>query len=420
MRTRKNRRRTTPVTVATLGSLLVALAFLVGPSVGAPTKKAAGRQLATVTVNTLPIANGFPLDVGINKGFFEKRGIEIKKVVFQSGNDIILALANNNGDIGYIGWTPAFIAATSGIDIVTAAASETEGTSVDDNWQNVMVRGSSPIRTPQDLAGKTIAVNALKGVAELVIRASLKKLGVDPYSVKLVPIPFPAMRTALANGQVDAAHMPEPFMSQTLKLDGGRIVLAPGPVIMPFLPNGVYVARGAWARQNPGLARRFRLAMNEALTYSQSHPDEVRAMLPAAIRDIRLAIWSPVIDRKKLLELARLAKEFDIISRLPDLTKLVPGTIASGVILKGDVGAKKISLVLDRRRVRTITPGTDTVVVSDRSTKQNFHLKGPGVDLKTDVRKAGRVIWTVTFKEGTYSYFSDANPKLKGTFKVQS
>ncbi len=411
----KTRRRAIGTAIALLGSVAAGATVLVGSSAGAP-----GRALATVTVNTLPIANGFPLDVGIQKGFFEKRGIEIKKVVFQSGNDIILALANNNGDIGYIGWTPAFIAATTGIDITTAAASETEGTSLSDNWQNVMVRGDSSIRTPQDLAGKTIAVNALKGVAELVIRASLQKLGVDPYSVRLVPIPFPAMRTALANGQVDAAHMPEPFMSQAMKLDGARIVLAPGPAIMPFLPNGVYVARGSWARQNPGLLKRFRQAMNEALVFSQSNPGEVRKLLPEAIRDIRLAIWSPVIDRKKLLELARLARQFGIISRLPDLTKLVPGDIASGVILKGDVGANRISLVLDRKPVKTLTAGTDTVVVSDRSAKQNFHLKGPGVDRKTGVAKAGRVIWTVTFKPGTYTYFSDANPKLKGTFKVES
>jgi NitT/TauT family transport system substrate-binding protein len=412
---RSTRRRATALTFSMLASILVALTVLVGPSSGA-----SERALATVTVNTLPIANGFPLDVGIQKGFFEKRGIEIKKVTFQSGNDIILALANNNGDIGYIGWTPAFIADTSGIDIVTAAASETEATSVADNWQNVMVRGNSSIRTPADLAGKTIAVNALKGVAELVIRASLQKLGVDPSSVRLTPIPFPAMRTALANGQVDAAHMPEPFMSQTLTQDNGRIVLAPGPAIMPFLPNGVYVARGAWARENPALARQFRLAMNESLLYSQSHTAEVRALLPAAIRDIRLAVWSPVLDRKKLLQLARLARQFDIISRLPDMTKLVPGTIATGVILKGDVGSDKISLQLDKQPVKTLTAGTDTVVVSDRSTKQSFHLKGPGVDRKTGIKKAGRTTWTVRLRPGTYRFFSDGSTKIRGSFKVES
>ena len=233
-------------------------------------------------------------------------------------------MANNNGDIGYIGWTPAFIACTSGLDIVTAAASETEGTSVADNWQNVMVKGSSSIRTPQDLAGKTIAVNALKGVGELVVRASLDKLGVDSSSVRLVPIPFPNMRTALANGQVDAAHMPEPFMSQTLNLDGGRIVLAPGPAIMPFLPNGVYVARGAWARENPALARSFRLAMNEALIYSQSHPGRGPRTAPGGDSRYPSCDLEPRPRPQEAASARRASEEFEIISRLPDMTKLVP------------------------------------------------------------------------------------------------
>jgi NitT/TauT family transport system substrate-binding protein len=412
---RSTRRRTTGLTFALFASVLVALTVLVGSSSGA-----SERTLATVTVDTLPIANGLPLDLGIQKGFFEKRGIEIRKVTLQSGNDIVLALSNNNGDIGYIGWTPAFIANTSGIDIVTAAASEVEGTNIADNWQNLMVKGSSSIRTPQDLAGKTIAVNALKGVGEVVIRGALKAVGVDPNSIKLVVIPFPAMRTALANGQVDAAHMPEPFMSQSMNQDGARIVMAPGPAIMPFLPNGVYVARTSWAKDNPALARQFRLAINESLLYAQGHSEEIRALLPAATRDIRLPTWSPILDRKKLLRLARLAKEFGAIQRLPDFTKLVPGTISSGVILKADNGATTISLKLDKQPVKTLTAGADTVAVSDRSQKQNFHLKGPGVNKKTGIVGFGRITWTVVFRPGTYRFYSDANPKLKGSFKVES
>ena len=47
----------------------------------------------TITVNTLPIANALPLDLGIKKGFFAEQGIEIKKRTLQSGNDVVLALA---------------------------------------------------------------------------------------------------------------------------------------------------------------------------------------------------------------------------------------------------------------------------------------------------------------------------------------
>ena len=183
-------------------------------------------------------------------------------------------MANNQGDIGYIGWVPAMIARTQGIDFTAVAASDDEGTSVTDNWQNIMVKGDSSIRTPQDLAGKTIAVNALKGVGEVMIKAALEKSGVDPNSVKLLAVPFPTMRTALANGQVDAIWAPEPFVTQALTLDGARIVMAPGPILGAVLARSACTARGrAGSRQHPDLAKAFQTAMNQSLEYAQAHPE---------------------------------------------------------------------------------------------------------------------------------------------------
>src|SRR5215210_2622623 len=86
-----------------------------GSAASAPDKQ--HKKLATITLNTLPIANGLPLDLGIKKGFFSAQGIEINKKTLQSGNDIVLALANNNGDVGYLGWTPAIIGRTQGIKL---------------------------------------------------------------------------------------------------------------------------------------------------------------------------------------------------------------------------------------------------------------------------------------------------------------
>jgi NitT/TauT family transport system substrate-binding protein len=158
-------------------AILAATVFS-GAATSAPTARQA--KLATITVDTLPIANALPMDLGIKKGFFEKQGIEIKKNTLQSGNDVVLALANHNGEIGYLGYVPMMIARTQGIPFTAVAASEVEGTSEADNWQNILVKGSSSIRTPADLAGKTIAVNALKGVGEVMIKAALQKRGVNP------------------------------------------------------------------------------------------------------------------------------------------------------------------------------------------------------------------------------------------------
>ncbi len=233
-RTRRPRLR---LVVTTAIACALGLAAVGGTASAAPRSTKAD----TITVLTLPIANGLPLDLGIKKGFFANQGIEIKKTILQSGNDIVLALANGAGQIGYVGYVPAMIARTQGIAVSVVAASEVEGTSDADNWQDILVKGSSSIKTPADLSGKTIAVNALKGVGETVIKAALQKKGVDPNSVKLLALPFPQMRSALNNGQVDAIWVPEPFLSLGLNTDGDRIVLSPGPTLGKYFPNGGYV-----------------------------------------------------------------------------------------------------------------------------------------------------------------------------------
>ena len=399
-----------------LAILAAALAALAVFGVGATS--APNRPLVTVTVNTLPIANGLPMDLGISKGFFSAQGIEIKKNTLQSGNDIVLALANNSGDIGYIGWVPAMIARTQGIALSAVAASDVEGTSEADNWQNIMVKGSSSIRTPADLAGKTIAVNALKGVGEVMIKAALKKRGVDPNSVKLLAMPFPTMRTALNNGQIDAFWAPEPFVSQALNIDGDRIVMAPGPVLGKFWPIGAYVAQNDWTKKNPELATKFRIAINQSLAYAQAHPDEIRALLPSGTQNVRLPIWSPLADRAKLLELARYTKEFGVITTLPNLTQLVPSIIPGGKTLQGEVGDRYILLRQDGEPVTTLKAGQYTFVVNDTSKTRSFELVGPGVSKKTSVAGTGRSTWTLTLEKGTYTFSSSGKPALKKTFKV--
>jgi NitT/TauT family transport system substrate-binding protein len=402
--------------VATLAGTLVALAVFGGTAASAPYRGHA--PAAEVHVVTLPIANGLPLDLGIRKGFFAQQGIEIKKTTLQSGNDVVLALANNNGDIGYLGFVPMFIAVTSNIPMTLVAASEVEGTSAADNWQNILVRGSSSIRTGRDLAGKTIAVNALKGVGEVMIKAAMEKIGVRPNAFRLTALPFPQMRTALNNGQVDAIWVPEPFLSQALNIDNARIVMAPGPVMGRYTPIGGYAARQRWRAQNPALAARFRTAINRALSYAQSHPAEIRQMLPPGTQNVRLPIWSPIVDRGKLQSLANYTRRYGVITRLPNMRQLVPSSIASGLVLQGTVQGRRVLLRLEGRTVRRLTAGPYTFVVTDNSRSHNFMLKGPGVNRQTSLRGRGRSTWTLSLRRGTYRYWSSATPRARKSFRV--
>jgi NitT/TauT family transport system substrate-binding protein len=403
-----------------LGIVAMVSALVAGTASSAPSGTRT-TELTTVTVDTLPIANGLPLDLGIKKGFFEQQGIEIKKQLLQSGNDIVLALANHNGDIGYLGYVPMMIARTNGIPLTLIGASEVEGTSDADNWQEILVKGSSSIRAPADLAGKTIAVNALKGVGEVIIKAALKKRGVDPNSVKLLALPFPSMRTALNNGQVDAIWTPEPFLSQALNIDSARIVMSPGPVLGNYFPNGGYAALNDWSSKNAAAATGFRKAIDQSLTYAREHPDEIRAMLPAGTQNVRLPVWSPLIDRKQLLELAKYAKEFGVINSLPNFTQLFPSAIRSGTatgLLEATVGPKKaITVKQAGAKAKLLDPGKYLIIVRDRSKSLNFHLVGPGLNKSTGVAKTGTTRWTVTLAPGKYAYRSDKGG-VRGSFRV--
>ena len=415
MGSRMRHRRARFLGVAVVAGAVAGLTVFGGPAASAPQK---ATQTVEITVNTLPISNGLPLDLGIRQGFFQKQGISIRKVTLQSGNDIVLALANNSGQIGYIGYVPAMIGRTQGIPITIIAASDVEGTTVNDNWQNILVRGNSSIQNAADLRGKTIAVNALKGVGEVMIKAALRKRGVDPNSINLLAMPFPTMRAALRNGQVDAIWTPEPFNTQALNLDGARIVMAPGPVLGRFWPIGCYAARNDWARQNPALVRKFQAAMNESLRYAQSNPNEVRSLLPAGTQNVRLPIWSPLVDRNQLLSLARYSKDFGVISTLPNFTQLISSAISAGKTLQGAVGRRFILLRQDGQRVTRLKAGRYTFVVADNSKAQNFRLRGPGVNRRTSIRGTGRSTWTLTLRRGVYTYTSSARPSLKRTFRV--
>ena len=67
--------------------------------------------------------------------------------------------------------------------------------------------------------------------------------------------------------------------------------------------------------------------------------------------------------------------------------------------------------------VTKVDPGTYEIEVTDLATEHTFHLRGPGVDQRTEVDFTGTVTWTVTFQDGSYSFFCDVHPtQMRGTF----
>jgi plastocyanin len=63
--------------------------------------------------------------------------------------------------------------------------------------------------------------------------------------------------------------------------------------------------------------------------------------------------------------------------------------------------------------------GAIKLVIADKSNVHNFHLTGPGVNVKTSVPKVGTTTFSVTLKKGTYKFICDPHPFMKGSFTVK-
>jgi len=78
-----------------------------------------------------------------------------------------------------------------------------------------------------------------------------------------------------------------------------------------------------------------------------------------------------------------------------------------------------ITLKEGAKSVTTLKAGTYTFKVEDKSSIHNFHLTGPGVNVKTSVVAVKTVIWTLKLKEGIYKYECDPHATIMhGSFKV--
>lgn len=67
----------------------------------------------------------------------------------------------------------------------------------------------------------------------------------------------------------------------------------------------------------------------------------------------------------------------------------------------------------------SLTAGAATIVVNDRTAKDNFHLVGPGMSRATGIAFKGKVMWKLTLKAGKYTFKSDKHAVLHGTFTVK-
>jgi NitT/TauT family transport system substrate-binding protein len=335
------RRRSLPV----VGAALIALSALVPAACGSDSgssgspasagdtsaSSGAGGDLTTVKVGVLPISALAPLYLGIEKGIFERHGLKLEPQVAQSGAAIIPAVASGQQEFGFANVVSLMIAHDKGLPLKIVAKGSQAGPGRSQRFEGVIVKGDSSIRTPADLAGKTLAVNALNDIGGLLISGALEKEGVDPKSIKFTEIGFPDANTAVDAGRVDAAYQTEPFLSQA-QHEGARVVLFQYPALGREITIASYFTRDQYAQENPQVVKEFKAAMDESLEYASAHEPEVRDIVttftkipPQAARSMTLPGWDPNLDpaQNGLDLVAGLAAQEGLVKSRPDFNEFI-------------------------------------------------------------------------------------------------
>jgi NitT/TauT family transport system substrate-binding protein len=283
----------------------------------------------TLRVGVIPIADVAPLYLGMKQGFFEQEQLTIEPQLAEGGAAITPAVVSGDFQIGFSNTVSLLIAASRDLPVVIISQGVLGGKSEDEAWADLLVAKDGPIKQPQDLEGKTIAVNTLNNICEVTIKASLADMGVDVDTLEFTEVPFPDMNAALDGGRVDGACVVEPFVT------AGTSANARG--IDPFYVNtapdltvATYFTSTQYAEENPEVVDRFVSAMEKSLDYAQTHPDEVREVLteyteipPEVAAEIKLPQWRADITLPTVERLSELSLEYGLIEEQPDLGELI-------------------------------------------------------------------------------------------------
>jgi NitT/TauT family transport system substrate-binding protein len=312
-----------------LGAAVVLVVAGCGGGGESASTAAAESGLRDVTVGVSTVVDVAPVYLGISEGIFEEHGLNVTPQTTSGGGAALLPLVlNGEVQFAYGNVVSLLVAREEGLDVraVTHGSSSPgrqAGTGV------VLVGADSPIQDAADLEGKTVAVNSLASLTEVMVHAAIERDGGDPAKVTLVELPVSDMVSALQRGEVDAITEYEPFVT-IAEQAGARPVAYTFDLTETDTLIASYFTSGALAEQDPELVETFRTAMNEALDFAEENPDAVREAVdsymeldPAVTAELTLPGFGSELDGEALEEIAGIARSRGLLDEEPQVDQLL-------------------------------------------------------------------------------------------------
>jgi NitT/TauT family transport system substrate-binding protein len=221
----------------------------------------------TVKVGYLRLVMSLPTFVAVENGLFDRQGVKVELVPFQSGTAIIDALVAGriHADCG---------SATSGHWF---AEQNVPGRfriflvygpdSMDGHTFVAVVHKQSPIKDFKGLKGKK--VGHFPGATSRALARAVIRTQLDPEAVTMVEVPPPNMVPALAAGQIDVFFTPEPLGMLAVSKGVGKYLRKNFVTVTLGLkkgyPGGAFSFSAKFLEKHSDVATRFKAAMESAV-----------------------------------------------------------------------------------------------------------------------------------------------------------
>lgn len=241
---------------------------------------------ADVTIRYLASQGGLNAhELAAELGYFDGTGITIENVGYaQGGPASLVALAGGSVELGSAATAAVLNAIAAGNDFVAAFPSN----GINDEAQSIFyVLDDSPIKTIEDIVGKTIAVNTLGAHLDYVVREALHQKGLPENSANLIVVPGPQLEQVLRSGQVDVSafgYWQTTFTGAALQNGGLRAVFDDTDVLGE-IAGGFIVLRRDWIEAHPEEAKAFVEGSVKALDYARENPEETKAIFARVLAE---------------------------------------------------------------------------------------------------------------------------------------
>lgn len=268
-------------TITRLGTAVL-LAMVAGCGSVAASSGGAGLEKTHLTVAVLPATDDAPFWLALKDGYFRREGLTVTPKLVAQSTLAVPEMVHGSVDVigggNYVSFFQAQARGALNIRVIAPAGSCTS-----DDFA-VVALPSSHITSPAGLAGKTIAVGLTHSVSTLTVNEMLAANNVSAASVRYAAVPYPDMLAALKKGDVAAASLVEPFLSEAEVSAGAQVILPQCQGPTAGLPLSGYFATAAWVHANPRTARAFAAAVERGQALADNDRAAAEKILPTYIR----------------------------------------------------------------------------------------------------------------------------------------